>query len=110
MVRIFNTDARRFVQYDAVILDLPDPDTFQVNRFYTSEFFSLVKRVLSKKGIMSLGLAYGENYISEIRRKKLATIFHTISIHFKHVLPIPGQEAYLICSDGDLHSDISRQG
>ena len=111
MVRIFNTDARRFVrktknQYDAVILDLPDPDTFQVNRFYTSEFFSLVKRVLSKKGIMSLGLAYGENYISEIRRKKLATIFHTISIHFKHVLPIPGQEAYLICSDGDLHSDI----
>ncbi|MBW2096148.1 MAG: hypothetical protein JRI80_14815 [Deltaproteobacteria bacterium] len=110
-VRVINTDARRFIQrtknhYDAVILDLPDPDTFQVNRFYTSEFFSLVKRVLSKRGVMSLGLAYGQNYISEVRRKKLATVYRTVSIHFKHVLPIPGQEAYLLCSDGDLHLDI----
>jgi len=110
-VRIINTDARRFIQrtkkrYDAVILDLPDPDTFQVNRFYTSEFFSLVRKILSKKGVMSLGLAYGQNYISEIRRKKLATVYHTVSIHFKHVLAIPGEEAYLICSDGDLHPDI----
>lgn len=110
-VRIISTDARRFIQrtkkhYDAVILDLPDPDTFQVNRFYTDEFFSLVKKILSKKGVMSLGLAYGENYISEVRRKKLATVYHTVSMHFKHVLPLPGEEAYLICSDGDLHSDI----
>lgn len=110
-VSIVTTDARRFIertkkQYDAVILDLPDPDTFQVNRFYTSEFFFNVKRVLSKRGIISLGLPYGGNYISEIERKKLATVYHTVGIHFRHVLPIPGEEAYLICSDGNLHSDI----
>jgi spermidine synthase len=110
-VRIINTDARRFIRrsekrYDAVILDLPDPDTFQTSRFYTSEFFSLVKGILSEGGVMSLSVTYGENYISSLRRKKLATIYRTVKTHFRHVLVIPGEEAYLICSDGNLHSDI----
>ena len=53
-LNIINTDARKYIQstgtrYDAVILDLPEPDTFQANRFYTDEFFSMAKHVLKKK-------------------------------------------------------------
>ncbi len=111
---IINTDARRFIRkskgrYDAVILDLPDPDTFQISRFYTREFFSLVKGILSKNGVMSLSLGYGQNYISDIRRKKLATVYQTLKSNFRHVLPVPGEEAYLICSDRELHSNISER-
>ena len=31
-------------RYDVVILDVPDPSTSQINRFYTREFFAEVRR------------------------------------------------------------------
>jgi len=45
---LLHDDGRHYIKgaskkYDAVIVDLPEPDTFQLNRFFTSEFFSLVK-------------------------------------------------------------------
>jgi spermidine synthase len=44
-LNVVNDDGRHYVKttslrYDAVIVDLPDPDTFQINRFYTEEFFA----------------------------------------------------------------------
>jgi len=52
-LEIINTDARRYIKtttkkYDAILIDLPDPDTFQINRFFTEEFFALSKRILNK--------------------------------------------------------------
>ncbi|RLB30609.1 MAG: hypothetical protein DRH11_14590 [Deltaproteobacteria bacterium] len=110
-LRIINTDGRRYIKntqekYDAVIVDLPDPDTFQVNRFFTSEFFSLVKKVLRKGGILAMGMEYSPNYISEIRRKKLSTLFNTARLHFRQVLILPGGEAYFLCRDGKLSPRI----
>ncbi len=51
-VSVKNTDGRHYLRttqkrYDAVILDLPDPDTFQLNRFYTDEFFGLARKRLT---------------------------------------------------------------
>jgi spermidine synthase len=108
---IKNTDGRSYIKktekiYDAIIIDLPDPDTFQINRFFTSEFFSLAKRILSKGGILSFGLKYSPNYISEIGKKKLSTIFSTARMHFQNVMVLPGGEAYFMCSDGALSADI----
>jgi spermidine synthase len=108
---IKNTDGRSHIKktdrvYDAIIIDLPDPDTFQINRFFTSEFFSLAKTTLSEGGILSFGLRYSSNYISEIRKKKLSTIFSTARMHFQNVMVLPGGEAYFMCSDGALSADI----
>jgi len=110
-LEIINTDGRRYIKktrrrYDAVIIDLPDPDTFQINRFFTSEFFALVKRVLNKDGILSMSMEYGQNYISETRKKKLSTLYNTARMHFKNVLILPGEEAYFLCRDGALRPDI----
>ncbi len=108
---IINTDGRRHIKktdrrYDAVILDLPDPDTFQINRFFTDEFFGLTKRVLTPGGILCFGLEYSPNYVSEVRQKKLSAIYNTARAHFRNVIVIPGGEAYYICSDGELSTDI----
>lgn len=57
-VRIIHQDGRLFArekseegkeQYDLIILNLPDPYNAQLNRFYTREFFALVKRLLTPK-------------------------------------------------------------
>ena len=108
---IINMDARSFIKkagkkYDAIIINLPDPDTFQINRFFTMEFFSFVKGVLNKDGVLSFGMDYSENYISKIRRKKLSSMYNTAVSQFKHVEIIPGGRAYFICSDGDLSLEI----
>jgi spermidine synthase len=108
---IINTDARRYVKqttktYDAILIDLPDPDTFQLNRFFTDEFFTLAKRVLRKGGVLCLHLDYSPNYLSDIRRKKLSTLYNTARRRFQHILVLPGEQAYFLMSDGELNSDI----
>jgi len=108
---IKNTDGRSYIRktdkkYDAIIIDLPDPDTFQINRFFTSEFFALTKEILSEGGVLSFGLKYSPNYISEVRKKKLSIIYNTVRSHFENVLVLPGGEAYFLCRDGTLWTDI----
>jgi len=110
-LNVINADGRHYIKgtgkrYDAIIVDLPDPDTFQLNRFYTSEFFSLTKRILNPGGILGFSLEYSPNYLSEIQREKLSTISKTAGAHFQNVLILPGEEAYFLCRDGALSADI----
>jgi spermidine synthase len=110
-LRIINSDARRFIKkadkgYDAIIIDLPDPDTFQLNRFFTGEFFGLAKQALNSNGILSFGMSYSQNYVSGITKQKISTIFNTALSHFKNVVVLPGEEAYFLCSDGKISTDI----
>jgi len=76
-IRVIATDARQFVRqttnhYDVVILALPDPSTAQLNRFFTVEFFSGVKRVLADGGVLSFALGRYENYVSPELARLLA--------------------------------------
>jgi spermidine synthase len=110
-VNVINLDGRRYINttdkiYDAIILDLPDPDTFQMNRFFTAEFFSTVHKRLTGKGIFCIGMVYYPNYLSEVMRKKLSSIYNTARLLFKNIKVIPGEKAYFICSDGTLTMDI----
>jgi spermidine synthase len=110
-LEIMNTDGRHYIkttkrQYDAIIIDLPDPDTFQVNRFFTSEFFSLAKGILKKGGIISLNVEYAPNYISDIRKRKLSTLYNTARLHFQNVTALPGEQVYFLCRDGNIWRDI----
>ena len=110
-LNIINRDARSYVknaekEYDAIIVDLPDPDNFQINRFFTGEFLSYAKRALKDGGVLAFGMSYSSNYISDVRKKKLSVIFNTARMHFKNVLVLPGEEAYFLCRDGELRTDI----
>ena len=113
-LNIINTDARKYIQstdtrYDAVILDLPEPDTFQANRFYTDEFFSMAKHVLKKNGILAVNMDYSPNYLSRLQKEKLSILYHTLKRHFNHILVLPGEQACFIMSDGALSADIPRK-
>ena len=110
-VNIIPADGRRYItnsnkRYSAIILDLPEPDTFQINRFYTKEFFAHAKRILKKDGILSFSLIANPNYLSEVRVKKLSSVFNTVKRYFHNVLLIPGEEIYFLASDGKLTADI----
>ena len=112
-LHVINTDGRLYLKqvsrkYDFIIVDLPDPDTFQINRFYTIEFFRLAKSRLTSDGVLCISMKYSENFISKIRIMKLATLYNTVKHVFKNVLIIPGGEAFFLCSDGILSPDIPK--
>lgn len=108
---IIHMDGRQFIKtisrkYDAVIVDLPDPDTFQLNRFFTAEFFSLARAILTDGGILSFGVEYSPNFISDTRKEKLSILFNTARSRFSHVMVIPGESAYFLCRNGPLTLDV----
>jgi spermidine synthase len=110
-LNIIHRDGRIFVaktkkMYDAIIVNLPEPDTFQINRFYTDQFFKLVKGHLTAKGVLSFSMQGFDNYLAEPQRLKLSSLYNTVTQYFEHVLLLPGQKIYFICSNEPIHQDI----
>ena len=96
-------DGRYFVkttaaEYDVIILNIGDPYTAQLNRYYTVEFFREVKRVLKAGGVLSFGLGSSESYMNRALRDFLASIYVTLASVFDDVKVIPGETAYFLAS------------
>jgi len=103
-VSIKNMDGRFFVKslnelYDVVIINVGDPYTAEVNRYYTSEFFNEVKKILKEGGLISFGLTSSESYISKSLAEYLRSIYATLRSVFNEVFVIPGERAYFLASD-----------
>jgi spermidine synthase len=111
-IRVIATDARQFVRqttnrYDVVILALPDPSTAQLNRFFTVEFLSGVKRVMADGGVLSFALGRYENYVSPELAQLLASAHRSLQPSFANILALPGGRVFFLASDGPLHGDIA---
>ncbi|MCX6898242.1 MAG: fused MFS/spermidine synthase [Verrucomicrobia bacterium] len=111
-IRLVNTDGRLFVKqtadrYDVVIVDVPDPSTSQLNRFYTAEFFGEVKRVLTDGGVLSFGLGRYADYVGPELAQLLTSARRTLDTAFNNTLVIPGGRVFFLASDGPLHEDIA---
>jgi spermidine synthase len=114
LLTIINSDGRHYLKraekkYDAILMDLPDPETFQLNRFFTQEFFSLAKDTLTHDGVLSFRLSYSSNYISDIRRQKLSVVYTTARQYFRNILILPGEAVYFLCRNGPLWEDIPKR-
>jgi spermidine synthase len=102
-VHLHNTDGRLFLKttelkFDVVILNLADPQTAQLNRFYTSEFFEEVARKLTASGVFSFQLKGAEDYISPELADFLQCIYKTLRGVFPEVLVIPGDPVHFLAS------------
>ena len=114
-VNIVNQDGRFFVKktnqkYDCIIINLGDPYTAQLNRFYTVGFFRELNRVLKEGGIVSFALTSSENYISEELAKYLKSIYLSAKEVFPQVIIIPGDTAYFLATNraGSLTYDTDK--
>jgi spermidine synthase len=112
-VNIFNADPRVFVRetkakYDVVLLNVPEPSTIQINRYYTLEFFRELKNRMDTEGILSLALLPSTEYESDEARRINSTMMITLKEVFKEVLIVPGQRTYFLGSDTRLDVHIGR--
>ena len=92
--------------YDAIIINLSEPDTYQINRFFTDRFFDLARRHLTRHGVLSFAMKGFENYLAEPQRQKISSLYNTVNDYFKHVLLLPGQKIFFLCSSQPLNTDI----
>lgn len=109
-LKIHHLDGRTFLQktkevFDVVIVAVPEPATAQLNRFYSREFYALIKDHLSPDGVVSLRVSSAENYQSLSLTRYLKNIYSTLSSVFSKVEIIPGDTNIFLASDGELTID-----
>lgn len=86
-------------KYDFVVLNTPAPNTFLNNRYYTYEFFSLLKNSLTKDGLIIFSLPAAENYFTKEIFASIAPVYKTIKEIFFNVEIIPGDKIIFLVSD-----------
>jgi spermidine synthase len=102
-VTIKHIDGRLFLNttrntYDVILLGILEPSNLQTNRFFTKEFFSLVKTRLNEGGILVLGLPGSLMYVNEELKNLNSCIFHTLKSVFSNIRVIPGDANNLFLS------------
>jgi spermidine synthase len=110
-LQVIHKDGRAYLaetdaSYDAIIINLSEPETFQTNRFFTHNFFRLAKRHLSAKGVLSFSMEGFDNYLAEPQRQKLSSLYNTVLDYFQHVTLLPGQKIVFLCSDRPINTNI----
>ena len=52
-------------RYDVNLVNLPQPFTLLLNRYYTVEFFQLVREHLTEDGLYTISLPGSETFLSQ---------------------------------------------
>lgn len=111
-IHLHYVDGRQFIKlnrekYDLIILNLPDPSTAMINRFYTLEFFQEAKSKLKPAGVLVTQLSSTVNYVGGEIGAYTGSLYYTLNKVFPHILVVPGQVNYYFAtsSTGVITSD-----
>ena len=107
-VKIINTDGVYFIKntdqkFDVILVNLPDPSTALLNRFYSQEFFKYIKNKLSENGIFSTFISFSSNYQNKYLTLLSSSVYKTLEENFKNILIVPTESCLIfILSDHKL--------
>jgi spermidine synthase len=112
-VHVWIRDGRLFLKqtnnrYDVVIVNLPEPKTILLNRFYSYEFYKELLPRMSSNGIVSFGITSSENVIGADLANFLGCLYATMNKVFAEVVLIPGDTNHFIAcvNKNILTSDV----
>jgi spermidine synthase len=102
-VHLHTADGRAYLQssrdhFDVIIVNAPDPQTAQLNRFYTAEFFRAARQHLAPGGVLALQLSSSEEVISPDLAAFLRCIRRTLREAFPAVVAIPGETLHFFAA------------
>ncbi|MBC8550210.1 MAG: fused MFS/spermidine synthase [Candidatus Brocadiales bacterium] len=105
-VKLFHVDGRYYVKraktekkYDLIFVNIPDPSTAFLNRFYTVQFFQEGNDILADKGVFAIEISSAVNYLGEEVGNYTGSIYQTLHSVFPHVIISPGQTNYYFASN-----------
>jgi len=110
-VHTYYQDGRAYLSgsskiYDVILMNLSEPANAQLNRFYSIEFFRMIRTHLEDRGLFSFRVASAENYISPELQSFLSSLFFTLAEVFPFVEIIPGNANIFLASDRPLSLDL----
>lgn len=113
LIFTYSQDARRFIrktanQFDIVIMNLPEPSTLELNRYYTLEFMTDLKRKLSPDGIITFSLPSVANYLNDPAVRLNSSIYNTLKEVFREVKIYPAGRNIYVASDDSLSYQIGQ--
>jgi len=102
-VHLHYADGRYYLKtasdvFDVIILNVPDPQTAQLNRYYTVEFFRSARDHLASGGVLALQLRSSEDYISPDLAEFLRCIHNTLRKVFPYVVAVPGETIHFFAA------------
>jgi spermidine synthase len=107
LVNVVNTDAFNYFREtsdsaDVIILLTPPPSTLLLNRYYTFEFFSEVKKMLHNDGVFMCSPGTGNNYYNKESMDLYSSIYNSLAANFRNVKPVGGNKLYFLASDKQI--------
>lgn len=102
-VAVWYGDGRRFVKqtderFDVIIVNVPDPSTAMLNRFYTREFYEEARRVMAPGGMLATRLSSPSDYYGEEVGSYAGSVYLTLKSVFPYVLVTPTEENYFFAA------------
>jgi len=93
--------------FDIVYLNVSEPSTLLLNRYYTRDFFSDLRQVMKDNGVIALKATSSENYKGGLITDYTASIFHTVRSVFPEVAVAPGPQNFIFasCAKGSVSDD-----
>jgi spermidine synthase len=113
-VHLHYADGRYYLKsardrFDVIIVNVPDPQTAQLNRFYTAEFFRSARDHLAPGGLLALQLRSSEEAISPGLAEFLRCINRTLREVFPYVVALPGETIHFFAATrSDVLTDDAR--
>ncbi len=110
-VRVVVEDGRRFIKglheqaYDLIVLNLPQPSTASINRFYTVNFFKEAKGALKRNGIIVLSMSQSTGYIGKRMQTASGSIYNSLKSVFSYVEVTAQEYGGLFASDSEISAD-----
>lgn len=108
-VSLITQDGRSFVKsahpkYDLLVLNLPEPSTASINRFYTMDFFKEAKAALNKGGMLALSLPASYGYIGKRMQWANGSVYGSLRRVFAHVEVSSEEYGIMLASDSSVLS------
>ncbi|MFH1830633.1 MAG: hypothetical protein ABH871_07650 [Pseudomonadota bacterium] len=106
-VKIVNQDGYHFLKdtqhkFDVIIINLPDPSTALIDRFYTQEFFDMAAERLADEGIFSTHLSFAPDQPTETLTKLDAAVNNALKKAFDTSTAPNPPLSFDVAQDGEL--------
>ncbi|MBN1621714.1 MAG: fused MFS/spermidine synthase [Endomicrobiales bacterium] len=103
-LEIHYSDGRNFLKktenkFDVILLGVSSPATLSLNRFFSVEFFKLIKNRLKDNGLFAFKLPGSLVYINDNQAKLFSLMRRTIEQVFASLKIIPGENTIFIASN-----------